>query len=1298
MARELAGPMTPKVPLMAIVPDVWRVSRNDLLSWGAAEGELPRLVRRLIAETVPSAEMLRMPAGTGVAQRGWDGIVRCSEGNRFVLDGLSVWELSAQKSGTDGKARRDYAKRVKNTPALERDEMAYVAVMCAPWTKAEAFAGEMSQSGDFRMVRTLNVDDLEDWLEYAPATTLWMREQLGLPGVDGAELLSGWWARWLASTTVPLDVQLVLAGRDGSAESLRGRCRQRRGGAVTIGGGVHRDEILAFVAAALESSDAASAGVLYVDDRAAARRLLSVDSVPGSRLRGPTAPTVTVVVPSLDFADCLPPESRHSLILPVPGAREPDIELEPADSEKVSVLLRDAGLDRHTAGDLGSLARVSLLALRRRLAVNPALHQPAWASGRIDSTIRRCVLLNRWSAACEGDRAALERFVGCSYVEATEALSSLDSGDAPMVLTGEQWHVVSPEDAWTLVSGHLTPDDIESFADIAHDVLTEPDPFDGMSADERMLAHHEGTSEKYSRQLRHGVAATLALLGSGPPQPHGAPAINRADGIVHRVLATANADPGPGTWTQVAQELPLLAEASPTGVLAALRTCLAGSHSFVSSMFADRSEDSFFFAPTSPHVRVLWALEALAWSPDHLNAAVDILARLADLDPGGSSANRPLSSLAAIMCPWMPHTSADADGRLNAVQTLRKRHGRVAWDLILSMLPDGFGHQLDARGPRYRRWKHPQTVTTQEHWSFVDSVGQALVEDAGQDPQRWAALVQCLGNLTPPARDALADCLAEIASTDVDEAFRSVVWPQLRQTLSRHREHNDTQWALPEDELAPFDPLLQRLRPSDPADACGWLFDSSLMAVDGIRWLEDREAHEAALAARRIEAVGDILDAGGVAAVMALAGKVDQPYEVGVALAGQSSTSAIDERVCEALDDATGPPLTAALTYFDQRFKEAGLDLIDQLVEDYAPSQRAVACLLTAAPADLAPWSRVDEFGPAVTDEYWQRVHPREFRNTTADEACEAAARLRQARRIGAAVDLLRWWDYTHEPTATTPAMVEEITVCLEEWVHQNDDNQERVSSRDLARLVEIADRHSEHLSTQRLAVLKWQYRPALKQTGSPAAADPYLMIAQDPDIFVSLVEAIYRPACKTPGDRPEPSEAKQRAALNAHEVLHSWPPGTFNPSSSSDSQEGINADELAAWVHHARERLAKSDRQEIGDLLIGTALASSPADPDGDWPAVAVRELIEELESDALDNGLHSAIFNQRGVTSRAPTDGGDQERNLAARYREQSRQLDQEGWHRTAAIFDGLANFYEHDATRQDQRAESVRRGLWD
>ena len=334
LARDLAAAMTPANPLPATVPEPWRVSRDDLLGWTEAAGELPRLVRSLIAETAPSAEGIDMPAGSGVSQSGWDGVVKCSTGNRFVPDGRSVWELSAQQNGSDGKARSDYDKRVENTPDLDRVETGYVAVICAPWTKAWSFQEEKSPSGDFRLVRALNVDSLEAWLECAPRTTVWLREQMGRP-VAGVGSLSAWWARWLESTTVPLDAPTVLAGRVEQAEALRDRLRQR-GGVITVGGRVHREEILAFVAAALVGSDSSgpcSADALHVDDRAEAQRLLAGEALSSPGVPGSRAPAMTVVVQSADFAGCLPAGSQHRLIVPVPGSSQADIVLEAADSD-----------------------------------------------------------------------------------------------------------------------------------------------------------------------------------------------------------------------------------------------------------------------------------------------------------------------------------------------------------------------------------------------------------------------------------------------------------------------------------------------------------------------------------------------------------------------------------------------------------------------------------------------------------------------------------------------------------------------------------------------------------------------------------------------------------------------------------------------------------------------------------------------------------------------------------------------------------------------------------------------------
>lgn len=61
---------------------------------------------------------------------------------------------------------------------------------------------------------------------------------------------------------------------------------------------------------------------------------------------------------------------------------------------------------------------------------------------------------------------------------------------------------------------------------------------------------------------------------------------------------------------------------------------------------------------------------------------------------------------------------------------------------------------------------------------------------------------------------------------------------------------------------------------------------------------------------------------------------------------------------------------------------------------------------------------------------------------------------------------------------------------------------------------------------------------------------------------------------------------------------------------------------------------------------------------------------------------------MNSRGVTSRGVYDGGDQERPLAAQYRVWATAV--EAWPRTSRLLRELADDYERDARREDERAE--------
>lgn len=180
---------------------------------------------------------------------------------------------------------------------------------------------------------------------------------------------------------------------------------------------------------------ACSADALYVDDRAEAQRLLAGEVLSGPEGPGSRTPAMTVVVPSADVADCVPDGSRHRLIVPLPGDSRARVVLEAVDSDLVTQVLQAAGENTHAAYEFGALARMSLLALRRRLAVQPELCRPSWAGGHIDSTVRRSLLLAGWNETHEGDRCIVERFAGCPYDRVTEALHTLDTGDAPMILT-----------------------------------------------------------------------------------------------------------------------------------------------------------------------------------------------------------------------------------------------------------------------------------------------------------------------------------------------------------------------------------------------------------------------------------------------------------------------------------------------------------------------------------------------------------------------------------------------------------------------------------------------------------------------------------------------------------------------------------------------------------------------------------------------------------------------------------------------------------------------------------------------
>ena len=240
------------------MPSITLVDSRDLERWANSRGaqeQLPALMRRLIHATTTTATHIGLPAGDAIQQGGYHGVVVVNEAHHAVPQGMSVWELGVSANPKQ-KATDDYEKRTKRQPVsavgpVDPATTTFVTVTPRRWNAKAEWAEERRAEGIWRDVRVLDADDLEAWLEQAPATHVWLSTQLGRRP-SGADDLEAVWQDWSVSTTPPLSPALMFARRGASRDAISAWFK---GSTTEPTLGVESEspeETIALVAAALE--------------------------------------------------------------------------------------------------------------------------------------------------------------------------------------------------------------------------------------------------------------------------------------------------------------------------------------------------------------------------------------------------------------------------------------------------------------------------------------------------------------------------------------------------------------------------------------------------------------------------------------------------------------------------------------------------------------------------------------------------------------------------------------------------------------------------------------------------------------------------------------------------------------------------------------------------------------------------------------------------------------------------------------------------------------------------------------
>jgi hypothetical protein len=1244
-------------------------SRHDITLWAErvdAPAELPRLIRRLIDQTCDQVVELQMSADEGIRLRGYDGQTRTLQGTPFVPTGFAVWEMGTSVD-PKGKADDDYQKRTQKPLGVIPAETTFVFVTPRSWPGKAEWVLEKQADGVWANVVALDVDDIDQAFERAPAAHVWFSELVGLPA-QGAQSLTQWWEKFSKLSSPPLSHSLVLAGRADAAADL---VRILEGPAqVTSVSATDEEELLAFVAAVVlsvpddERVRALDARSLIVRDAYSIRRLESSrDSL--------------ILVP---YHDDLTREARlvqghHVVLRAQGGGGAASIDLPSIDIATFQTVLTNDGVPERRALELARLARRSIYAFQR---ATPAadISAPHWVSELSSSIVRRGWLLGRWNERRSGDTDTLAEFFAVPYPEARRELLRLaDTADPLFVRVGDTWTVASLNDAWEFGQSHLDRGDLTAYEALIQNVFGAVDPRLEMPVADRWMAGVYGKAPIHSGDLRAGVAEVLALIGAkGQDVSIGANSVQSwLHGVLHRLFGRYNEDPTGQLWASISDVMPLLAEAAPDVFLQAVETGLDREQPLLRMMFTD-TEGANALSVSSPHTGLLWALEGLAWSSEHFGHVVEQLARLSEIDPGGRLSNRPSGSLSSIFRCWLPQTSVSAERRLGALDAMRDRHTDVAWKLLLSLLPEHHAIGDYAHKPEFRDWAAgPEPINRKQLADMFRAVADRVIADTGTDMGRWAELVGRFDDLPPESFTTAVETLREatMASPELGEA----VWEPLRDTVLKHRRYAQADWALPSERVDQLDILQQAITPSDPVERVKWLFDSDMPDLpdesgpdfDAARFLDAVDRH-------RIAAVKEMHYGDGPDAVVRLARLAKLPWSVGRAAAKADLTDVGAElsKHIDMDDDLTN----AARAWAAERAHSRGWKWVLEQLPALEGRPLAQARVLLESPDLELAWQIVQD-DDAIDAAYWAEFVPY-GRGPAFALAERASLELLRQDRPRAALMLMNLYIRSVEIDH------EVVVQALERLVDMPADHpdQFRVDGHEIERLLNYVREGA--IEESRLMMLEWRLRPALRFDASSPVLERRL--ASDPAFFVEVLSLCFKPRS---GELE--SEIPQHVATNAYRLLDDWSivPGSNGPKRPVDGQE------LNEWIDAALPQLEQADRLAVGLQIIGRVLSKSLGDDDGTWPTRPVRDLIERLRKTDVDTGLEIGVFNSRGVSSRGLTQGGEQERILAAKYDRLAQTVADE-WPRTSSILRSLARSFESEAKGHDEQVRRYMEGL--
>ncbi len=863
------------------------------------------------------------------------------------------------------------------------------------------------------------------------------------------------------------------------------------------------------------------------------------------------------------------------------------------------------------------------------------------------------VLLGEWNENNTGDLSVIEEIFGGTYSLFVREIRILyESNKDKIEFSDKRWKINNRLSLLQEIANEIYDEHIDGLFSNFQKIWEDVNPKYSLPPEQRYASSiYLNNEEKvYSNNILRGLIEFMAIAGNNT-ELFVSCSKYKIEYLIAKEIIKIFACNNWKVYASLSEELDLLAEANPEIFLSELEKALRDKK----SAFIDYiNQKETGITETKYGYQLGWTLAKLASYSEYFTKSCSVLFLLSEFRLDF------LPTLAGIVLPWYPQTTARPNVRIGIIKGLLAENLEVGWNLLMMLMPKKTTTGNPVQQAKYMKNNIlPESVTNKEYWELTIAYIRIACTYAIGDYSKLLQLVDVID-------DVSADIFMEVIVTFqksipiLNDSEKEIIWNKIKDLITKHRKYNSSNWALPEESIKVLEDLLINYFPNDEYIQNKRMFRNEQYELVDSK--DNWEEAEKGIFERQKEIIKSIYKKGGVESVQQFNENIERVDIAGRCMAYIQLKDKESKTVVEMLESNILKNTEFARGYILEIYYKNRVDL-DKILSKI-DSEIIKIKALSILPLSEKNINEVNKFSIKIQNYFWKNIDIWGTDKLSKEYFELAVRKLNSVKRVRKSIEMIYYIGIHKELKFDVLLIADTLNLYVDQQ------NTEPVDAYKLGELIGRLQKECE--DEVKLVEIEWKYLNIMDGDGELTPKYLYKELSTKPDFFMEVLSIAFKARNE---ERRNLTEQEKILASHCHKLLFSW---KLIPGSLEDGSIDFNL--FKYWIDKVRSVSKEKDRYEVAMTYLGHTLFYAPTDKDGFFIDKKIAEILQNDIDGNIRSGYSTEAYNSRGVHWVDPT--GSEEFKLEEAYNKKAEEAEANGYFRLGEMLRKISKSYHYEA----------------